>query len=60
MSGVFERGSTPVEVPEMQTAARQIIERLKKDKGQYSALLRSVGANEEPIEGKAIVTEGAQ
>ncbi|MES9977465.1 MAG: AAA family ATPase, partial [Candidatus Thiodiazotropha sp. 6PLUC5] len=46
LSGVFERGSTPVEVPEMQTAARQIIERLKEDKDQYSALLKSVGVSE--------------
>ena len=51
LCGVFERGSTPVEVPEMQTAAQQIIERLKEDKDQYSALLKSVGLNEEPLEG---------
>lgn len=43
LCGVFERGSTPVEVPEMQTAAKQIIERLQKDKEQYSALLTSIG-----------------
>lgn len=43
LCGVFERGSTPVEVPEMQTAARQIIERLKEDREQYSALLKSIG-----------------
>jgi wobble nucleotide-excising tRNase len=43
LSGVFERGATPVEVPEMQTAARQIIERLKQDNEQYSALLKSIG-----------------
>ena len=47
LCGVFERGSTPVEVPEMQIAAQQIIERLKEDKDQYSALLKSVGLNEE-------------
>lgn len=43
LCGVFERGSTPVEVPEMRTAARQIIERLKEDNEQYSALLKSIG-----------------
>lgn len=43
LSGVFERGATPVEVPEMQTAARQIIEKLKEDSDQYSSLLKSVG-----------------
>jgi len=60
LCGVFERGSTPVEVPEMQTAARQIIERLKEDKEQYSALLKSVGVNDEPLEGKVVTIEGAQ
>ena len=43
LSGVFERGSTPVEVPEMQIAAKQIIEKLKVDIDQYSALLKSIG-----------------
>ena len=47
LCGVFERGATPVEVPEMQTAARQIIERLKEDEDQYFALLKSIG---EPAE----------
>jgi len=46
LCGVFERGSTPVEVPEMRTAARQIIERLKADKEQFSALLKSIGVAE--------------
>lgn len=46
LCGVFERGSTPVEVPEMQTAARQIIERLQADKEQFSALLKSIGVAE--------------
>ncbi|MGL6159969.1 AAA family ATPase [Microbulbifer sp.] len=43
LSGVFERGATPVEVPEMLTSARQIIERLKQDGDQFSALLKSIG-----------------
>lgn len=47
LSGVFERGATPVEVPEMQTAARQIIEKLKEDQEQYSSLLKSVGEYDE-------------
>ncbi len=46
LCGVFERGSTPVEVPEMRTTARQIIEKLKEDKAQYSALLKSIGVAE--------------
>jgi len=52
LSGVFERGATPVEVPEMLAAARQIVERLKQDSDQFSALLRSIGevpeAEEQP------------
>jgi len=60
LCGVFERGSTPVEVPEMQTAARQIIDRLKEDKEQYSALLKSVGVNEELLEANAVTIEGTQ
>ncbi len=47
LCGIFERGSMPIEVPEMQTAAQQIIERLRLDNDQYSALLKSVGLNEE-------------
>lgn len=43
LSGVFERGASPVEVPEMQTSARKIIERLKQDNDQFSSLMRSVG-----------------
>ncbi|MCC1497952.1 AAA family ATPase [Alcanivorax sp. 1008] len=43
LCGVFERGATPVEVPEMQTAAKQIMERLKQDEDQYTALLTSIG-----------------
>ncbi|WP_245532056.1 AAA family ATPase [Desulfobacter postgatei] len=59
LCGVFERGATPIEVPEMQTAARQIIARLKEDRDQYLALLNSVGENKEHLEGKAVTTEGA-
>lgn len=43
LCGVFERGSTPVEVPEMKTAAQQIINRLKVDNDQYNSLLQSIG-----------------
>lgn len=47
LAGVFERGATPIEVPEMQIAARQIIAKLKEDTEQYAALLRSIGETEE-------------
>lgn len=43
LKGCFESGSIPIDVPEMQTAARQIIERLKQDNDQFSSLMRSVG-----------------
>lgn len=43
LSGVFERGATPVEVPEMQTTAQKILERLKQDKDQFDALMKSIG-----------------
>jgi wobble nucleotide-excising tRNase len=44
LAGVFERGSTPVEVPEMHTAAKFILERIKKnDFAQYVSLVKSVG-----------------
>ncbi|TMO84053.1 hypothetical protein CWC12_19245 [Pseudoalteromonas ruthenica] len=42
LKGCFESGSIPIDVPEMQTAARQIIERLKQDNDQFSSLMRSV------------------
>ncbi|MCY3986428.1 MAG: AAA family ATPase [Candidatus Dadabacteria bacterium] len=48
LSGVFERGSMPIEVPELHAAAKQIIERLKEDKDQYFSLLKSIGLYDEP------------
>ena len=46
LSGGLERGSNPIEVPEMKEAARQILERIKEtDKEQYDALLTSIGKN---------------
>jgi wobble nucleotide-excising tRNase len=50
LCGVFERGAMPVEVPEMVTAARLIIERLKQDSDQFTSLLNSVGETAE-VEG---------
>ncbi len=44
LAGVFERGSTPTEVPEMKTSATFILQKIKdKDPDQYSALLQSIG-----------------
>ncbi|MDD2285263.1 MAG: AAA family ATPase [Paludibacter sp.] len=45
LCGVFERGEIPTEVPEMLTAAKFIIDTLKrKNPDQYSSLMLSVGA----------------
>ncbi len=57
LCGIFERGSTPVEVPEMTKAAKLIIERIKEDKAQFEALLRSIG---KPIETETILNSDAQ
>jgi len=47
MAGVFERGATPVEVPEMKTAAICILQKIKeKDPDQYSSLLKSIDIDE--------------
>jgi wobble nucleotide-excising tRNase len=46
-SGVFERGALPVVVPEMQRVAKQIIDCLRKDPDQFSALLNSIGETPE-------------
>lgn len=44
LAGIFERGSTPIEVPEMKTSATFILQKIKeKDPDQYSDLLRSIG-----------------
>ena len=43
LAGGFERGSKPIEVPEMNQAAKMILKRLEVDKDQYSSLLKSIG-----------------
>ena len=43
LCGVFERGATPVEVPEMKKTVNLIIDKLKSDKDQFSSLLKSIG-----------------
>jgi wobble nucleotide-excising tRNase len=45
LSGVFERGATPVEVPEIKLVAEKIIDKLKEDEDQYESLLKSIGQN---------------
>lgn len=60
MAGVFERGSTPVEVPEMKTAAICILQKIKeKDPEQYSSLLKSIDIDEDAPEELAIFTQEA-
>ena len=48
LSGVFERGASPVDVPEMQSVANQILSKINEDQDQYNALLQSIG--EQPHE----------
>ncbi len=47
LKATFERGLQPVDEPEMQKVAERINNRLKKDKEQYDALLRSIGVKTE-------------
>ena len=50
LAGSVERASMPIEVPEMLTTAKQIIKKIKEDKEQYSALMRSIGEKEDEPE----------
>jgi hypothetical protein len=44
LCGVLERGSLPIEVPEMNSAATLILQRIKElDENQYNSLLNSIG-----------------
>jgi wobble nucleotide-excising tRNase len=44
LAGVFERSMTPIEIPEMKTSAKFILNKInEKDPEQYSALLESIG-----------------
>ncbi len=45
LKGCFERGATPIEVPEMKKTADLIIEKLKTDKDQFNSLLKSIGVD---------------
>lgn len=46
LAGSFERGAIPVDASEMVQVAAFIIDRLRQDTDQFSALLSSVGATE--------------
>ena len=49
LAAVFERGATPVEVPEMRTAAELILKKINEsDNDQYQALLSSIGVDCKP------------
>jgi len=46
LAGIFERSVLPVDVPEMKTTAKFILQKIaEKDPDQYSALLQSIGEN---------------
>ena len=55
LSGLFERGATPVEVPEMQKVAKLILNKLQNDKEQYDALLNSIGVTPEVTKPAAVI-----
>lgn len=47
LCGIFERGSSPIQIPEMKTTAQLILTMIQKDRDQYIALLQSIGADED-------------
>tara|TARA_R110000772_G_scaffold268705_1_gene397762 strand:- start:10889 stop:13321 length:2433 start_codon:yes stop_codon:yes gene_type:complete len=60
LCGGFERGASPIEVPEMKTVAQQIISKIKDDADQYSALLQSIGVKDDLFEKDFNKTQEAQ
>lgn len=51
LEGVIERSVSPIDVPEMKTIANFILRKIKeKDPDQYSALLQSIGEDDESLE----------
>ncbi|WHN65391.1 AAA family ATPase [Cysteiniphilum sp. QT6929] len=47
LCGLFERGSLPIDIPEMQKVAQKILDKIKeKDSEQYQALCESIGVCE--------------
>lgn len=61
LAGIFERSILPIDVPEMKTTANFILRKIKeKDLDQYSALLQSIGVNQEPLEEIAVTIERTQ
>lgn len=55
---IFERGVLPIDVREMKTTANFILRKPKeKDPYQYSALLQSIGVDEEPVQEALQVVE---
>jgi hypothetical protein len=45
LAGSVERAAMPVEVPEMVSTAKLIIDKVKEDSNQYQALMNSIGLN---------------
>jgi len=47
LSGTFERGAMPIDIPEIQLVAQRILEEIKKhDQEQYMSFLKSIGETE--------------
>ncbi|KOP67224.1 hypothetical protein AMS62_19690 [Bacillus sp. FJAT-18019] len=45
LKGSIERAAMPIEVPEMVSTARLIIDKIKEDPAQYTALMKSIGTD---------------
>lgn len=49
LDGFFERGSSPIEIPEMKKVAKFVLDKIKEnDIEQYNALMESIGENTPP------------
>ena len=61
LAGALERSVLPIDVPEMKTTAKFILRKIKeKDPDQYSALLQSIGVNDEPAVDHVVTVVEAQ
>jgi wobble nucleotide-excising tRNase len=56
-SGTFERGSMPIDIPEMQSVAQITINTIRnKDKEQYESLLKSIGEEDIALDTEMIIS----
>lgn len=61
LSGAFERGSMPIDIPEMQSVAQITIDTIKnKDKEQYKSLLKSIGEVDTTLDTEIIISNAPE